>query len=304
VCSIPKSKQNNLNIKQILYKDVKNVVNESIKWVKTNKNKNFFLFLHTYEPHMPLKDHRGFYDKYKKQYEKNGLDEQIRTLSDGNEGLFKWLLKTNIMYDCEIAYTDYHLKRFFNVLKQLDIYDKSLIILTSDHGEEFYEHGDTGHGKTLYNESINVPLIMKLPNQKEAVRENRWTAQGIDIFPTILELCGIRGHTAGIRGRSLLSAPTMDISRSHLFTDKGNLSAIQRDKKKLIYDYDNVEETLMFDLISDPYEQKNIYSAHDGDQSFSDQIEPLAIPEIQNDKCLDALDEEMQKRLKSLGYLQ
>jgi len=304
ICSVPEDKIDELNPKQIRFKNIKNVVDESLKWINKNRGRKFFLFLHSYETHKPLRDPMGVSDIIKKEYVKNGLMTNPKEQFELKVEDFSYIYEQLILYDSEIRYLDYHLGRFFSALKDMDIYDKSLIIFTSDHGEEFGEHGGWGHGKALYRESVFVPLIVKLPYQKKAVQEDRWTAQGIDIFPTILELSGIKNHNYYISGRSLLSKPSMDIALTHHFGENGNFVAVVKDGQKLIFNYDSPRDSVLFDLTKDPFERHNILSIQEGKSGLTKFIDPVEIPTAVEGKCPDLIDEDTKMKLKGLGYIQ
>ena len=279
-------------------------MDESLRWIKENRGRKFFLFLHSYETHKPLRDPMGISDIIKKEYVKNGLMTNPKEQFELKVEDFSYIYEQLILYDSEIRYLDYHLGRFFSALKDMDIYDKSLIIFTSDHGEEFGEHGGWGHGKALYRESVFVPLIVKLPYQKKAVQEDRWTAQGIDIFPTILELSGIKNHNYYIRGRSLLSKPSMDIALTHHFGENGNFVAVVKDGQKLIFNYDSPEDSVLFNLANDPFEKSDILPIQQGETDLKEFIEPAEIPTAVEGKCPDLIDKGTKMKLKSLGYIQ
>jgi arylsulfatase A-like enzyme/predicted Zn-dependent protease len=140
------------------------------KWLQApDRKKPFFLFLHLYEPHKPYAPPPRFasYDPY----------------------------------DGEIAYVDEILGRLFERLRALDLYDRSTIVLLSDHGEGLGDHGEQEHGLFLYNATVQVPLIVKLPGQDRA-RRVAAPVQHADIVPTILDIAGAPARP-GIRGRSL-----------------------------------------------------------------------------------------------------
>ncbi|MCK4304782.1 MAG: sulfatase-like hydrolase/transferase, partial [Candidatus Eisenbacteria sp.] len=94
------------------------------------------------------------------------------------------------LYDAEVRHVDDNIGRLIDLLKQLGIYNESLIILTSDHGEEFWEHGGYEHGHTLYNELLWVPLIIKLPGSTTTGQIHS-LVDITSITPTILEACHI-----------------------------------------------------------------------------------------------------------------
>jgi len=162
-------------------------------------------------------------------------------------------------YDGEIRYEDTHLGRLIDSLKKSGLYDDALIIFTADHGEGMGGHDYYfAHGENLYNDLIQVPLIVKYG--KELVGRRSDFVQHIDIVPTILEILGIKAPLP-YRGK--------DLRRQHetnreIFAEmnsplvRGGLKfSIIIDGLKLIYTpiYDHQE---LFDLNSDPYEEHNL----------------------------------------------
>ena len=100
------------------------------------------------------------------------------------------------LYDAEVAFADEQLGRFFDELKKSSLYDNTLIILTADHGEAFYEHGHWEHSQTLYEEIIRVPLIAKWPGNTPKERRSSMVGE-VDIFPTLLEAAGVAAPPTG-----------------------------------------------------------------------------------------------------------
>ena len=94
------------------------------------------------------------------------------------------------LYDGEIAFTDQELGRFFEELKSLGLYEDSLIIVTADHGEAFYEHGHWQHSQTLYDEVVRIPMIVKWAGDGLTGRIEAQVSQA-DVFPSILQAAGI-----------------------------------------------------------------------------------------------------------------
>jgi arylsulfatase A-like enzyme len=106
------------------------------------------------------------------------------------------------LYDGEIRYTDYYFQEIVDHLTRLGKLDDTLIVFTADHGEEFFEHGGTGHGHTLYNELLRVPLIVRHPDFKpHRVKE---TVRLVDLLPTLIDMFDLDSQGAMIQGRSLL----------------------------------------------------------------------------------------------------
>ena len=140
------------------------------KWLDArDRSKPFFLFFHIYEPHKPYTPPQRF-------------------VSYGP-------------YDGEIAYADEIVGRLFDRLRAMEIYDRSTIVLLSDHGEGLGDHGEQEHGLFLYHETTRVPLVVKLPGRHPA-RRVAAPVQHIDIAPTILDLVNAPKE-ASLRGRSL-----------------------------------------------------------------------------------------------------
>ena len=96
------------------------------------------------------------------------------------------------LYDAGVAQADERFGLLLEELKKRKLYEDALIIFLSDHGEELYDHGSWAHGKTLYSEVLNIPLIVKLPSSTGMKGERRRdVAQHIDVVPTILDYLGI-----------------------------------------------------------------------------------------------------------------
>ena len=317
VCSVPDDKIEKIEVKHLYYKDIKNIVNISLDWIRKNQQKSFFLFMHSYELHTPLKDPLKVFEEIKKEYIQNGFLEQMRSCYLVNpekkykkEKIFNWLSKERILYDCEIKYSDHHIGRFFKELKKMGIYDKSLIVFTSDHGEEFGEHGELEHGKNLFQTSIEVPLIIKKPGQKKEMRENGFIAEGIDIMPTILEACRIDMKNLTLSGQSLSSKQATKIARSHLFTNKKkNFAAGLQEDQKTIYCYDAPAESTMFNLAQDPLERRNILPDQKSVQVLKQLIKPDRVPQTVEALCFDEFSQdenhqEIKEQLRKLGYIE
>jgi len=95
------------------------------------------------------------------------------------------------LYDGEIKFTDHYLGQIIKKLKDLGTFENTLIIVTADHGDEFFEHGNKGHRRTLYDEVIKIPLIVKLPAGRFRNRKISSQVSLIDVASTILGVAGI-----------------------------------------------------------------------------------------------------------------
>lgn len=206
---------------------------KALDFLRSHREDTFFLWLHYYDPHAP--------------YLPNS-----ETAAWGDSALD--------LYDGEIRRSDQCLGDVLAELHNLDLYERSIIVVFADHGEEFREHGGLTHSTTLYNEVIHVPLIVRVPGFKPRVVT---TPVGlIDVAPTILDLLNLP-PPPGIQGRSLLPlmqgekiAPGME----DIYTEtlRYRKKAIQHGDWKLIYDYRHYTFEL-YNLKDDPGETKNLY---------------------------------------------
>lgn len=145
------------------------------QWIAQRGAKPFFLLLHLYEPHTPYEPPEPFRSQY-----------------------------ASSPYDGEIAEADAIVGRFLDFLRAKGLYDRSLIVLLSDHGEGLGDHGEDEHGILLYREALHVPLMIKLPKQELANESVATTAGLIDVAPTIASLVGVPAPRE-FRGSALLS---------------------------------------------------------------------------------------------------
>jgi arylsulfatase A-like enzyme/Tfp pilus assembly protein PilF len=131
-------------------------------WLNSHPAGAHFVWLHFYDPHDPYEPPPPFSDVYKDR-----------------------------LYDGEIAYADSALGRFLAYLKKQEWYEGAMIVVVGDHGEGLGEHREDTHGIFLYDSTTHVPLIVKLPNQREAGRTVEAQVRTTDIMPTVLSLLGI-----------------------------------------------------------------------------------------------------------------
>ena len=180
-----------------------------LSWIENHKDRDFFLFIHTYQPHNPFACPPPFNTMFLDD-DAEWKEIDLLTHIGGKEGVFKNLSereRKNIigLYDAEIRYTDEKLiKPLIMKLKETGLYDQTTLILTSDHGEEFYDHHGWEHGHSLYDELLKVPLIIKFSDSEYARKRIPNIVRLIDIMPTILEILGIKRSGLDLDGKSLL----------------------------------------------------------------------------------------------------
>jgi len=179
-----------------------------VDWLDRHPRRPFCAFIHLFDPHAPYTAPGDLTEKFvSKEYDGPLKDWNLLTdwkLND-TEGLTARDAQfVRDRYDAEIAYTDMVLRRFVEDLKRRGVWDSTLLVLTSDHGEEFMKHGHWGHGHDLYPEKLRVPLVIKLPDGLHGGTRSDEVVSGVDIVPTILQALGLPGAER-LPGRDLLS---------------------------------------------------------------------------------------------------
>jgi arylsulfatase A-like enzyme len=167
---------------------------DALEWLAADEGRPFFLFIHVFDPHEPYDAPLPFRDVFDPQYD--GRLKAVSALSPSGSAVRVGLTDRDrqyikARYDAEIYYVDTVLEGLVAQLKERGLWDDTLLVVTSDHGEEFGEHGDWGHGKTLFPQSLAVPLLIKLPAQAHGGRRVLGLAGGVDIVPTILAALGV-----------------------------------------------------------------------------------------------------------------
>jgi arylsulfatase A-like enzyme len=285
------------------------ISDKALAFLEQHQSNRFFLFLHYFDPHFSYLEHEDFRFERKAPYEgwiesgtrfKKLMEEQEQlTEADTNE------LKR--LYDSEIAFTDHHIGRVLAWLRDRGLFDQTLIVLTSDHGEEFLEHTQIGHGKTMYEEVIGVPLIVRFPGGGASVVDRPVAL--VDVFPTILELLDLDplGHLDGV---SLLSA---DDAERFVFASterRGGARGTRNARFKLIRHLVNGPE--LYDLEADPGERRNLLDPDDPGQALPTELERLQqalrtysmrVGRSPQRMFRLELSPEERKQLEDLGYL-
>jgi len=221
------------------------------------------------------------------------------------------------LYDAEISYHDEHFGRFVERLKQLGMYDQTLFVITSDHGEEFFEHGSYGHGHSVYQELLHVPLMFRRPGVLPAGKRIAQTVGTLDVAPTVLASAGFAVPEAmeGVDRREHMQgrvpgAPA--VAFSDFLDDRRTIRA---GRYKLIMSGVN---STFFDLETDPREQTELDArAHPvarrycrillgqflGARDLGDWLSPDPTRSSQKFGSENAqIDDKTREGLKALGY--
>ena len=221
-----------------------------------------------------------------------------------------------LLYDSGIAYTDAHIGQLLESLKKSGMYDKSLIMVMADHGEEFAEHGNFFHGNNLYDDVLHVPLVVKMPNQREGKRVGGIFPL-IDLYPSIARLAGVKASEKRIQGREEDLSGAVRPRDNYVFSTLNtgpelNQRSAEYKGMRFVYDFATHKKEL-YDLKTDPIEQKNLVSERpkESDTFYRDLMsEERAIAGsyagkyTSREERMENMTKGLRDKLKTLGYAQ
>lgn len=239
-----------------------------LQWLdKRPAQKPFFLYVHAIDPHVPYRPTAQFLSLYDPlpykgvvNFSKDAtLLEKIKLGKIAVDARDKQHLEA--LYDSEISYHDLHFRAILAALDKRGLAQETMIVVVADHGEEFWDHGSVGHGHSVYEELLRIPMIIRVPGLTTSPRRVRDSAGLVDIVPTVFDVLG-KPVPEGLSGRSLLpqlrgargDAPPVAVSG---FMDDwrtiviGDLKLIQRSEKHFT----------VHDLATDPREQRDVAGA-------------------------------------------
>lgn len=270
---------------------------EVIEWLNAHKDEKNFIFLHYYDPHFTYEPPEPFASKFKNVPQPENITTKFSQMFlDGYAG--------------EIAYTDHCIGQVVDKLGELGLYDSTMIIITSDHGEMLGQHGETSHGYFIYQPAIRVPLIFKLPRLSKHKRITS-TVGLVDIVPTVCSLLGIE-LTTPVQGKDLspyfrsvrLPSPDRYLFCQSLEPTKNNASSllgVVTDR----YKYIKTTRSELYDLAGDPDELNNLaVEQADRSRTMEEKLRQI-LQETTRGKGhgKEHLDNQTRERLESLGYI-
>ncbi len=249
-------------------------------WLDMHPIPNVFLFFHNFDVHSkPARQYDGLpygpddpsFLHFAKEFESPPtFEREGRDKVDGEDFMLAANRGEVTLTDEELAYcialyddcirmVDFHIHEFFNKLKALDLYDRALIIVTSDHGEEFGEHGSYGHGN-VYEPSAHIPLLIRFPGGKHGGMRFPHVVQQTDLYPTVLGVLGLPLPQL-VDGQNLLALiEEREDPLGKAYVQRLQQKAVRTDEWKFIHNTrgDTYE---LYDMQADRAERSNQYDA-------------------------------------------
>ena len=275
----------------------------------------FFLYLHELDPHSPYEPLPPYADDLKEAYV-GDLDDRHVVARGYRFGLID-LEPADVdhmkrLYNGEVRYMDRFLARLLAQLQKSGVRDQTLIVFVSDHGEEFGEHRGLGHGATLFEESIRVPMIWSLPGVLPEGERSAQPASLVDVTPTVLELLGLPFPVV-TQGQSLLGAmldPRAEDPQKNLVAIlKDSHDSLRSGRWKLIREGVQSDSFRLYDLERDPEERLDRWATHPIQGSVLKQellwqrVEDSALRALQPPVPVsEELDPDTAAQLRALGY--
>ena len=288
------------------------VADRAVGWLRNQAasptRRPFFLFLHFFDVHYDYNPPPPYARMFDEDYSGSATGD-VNAIRTGMRP--RDMRHVVALYDGEIAWVDANIGRILAALKTMGLDKNTIVAVTADHGEEFLDHGQAGHDKTLYDEVLRVPLIIRYPGHVAPGRKIEGQIRLMDVGPTLLKLAGLRTprspQATEAHSLACLLSPATAVRSTPLrpaFGDlNGEIASVRTADAKLIVDLRTKKEEF-YDLAIDPLEHEN------RDQPGGPRVDELrAILDRWRATVMkhpgDAvdLDSEEKETLRSLGYL-
>ena len=289
----------------------------AVQWLGEHRDERFFMWVHWFHPHKPYDpppEYAGRFAGDRAVGHRWTSKELIKVWEGSIEMPPEEVTRLRDLYDGEVAFSDAQLGLLVAELKNLGLYERTLIVFTSDHGEVLHEHDRYfGHDIMLYEPSVRVPLVLVHPEWKPATISG--LVQSIDILPTALAALGIPADSY-TEGRDLTplvlggerATTKVAISLSYPPKQKSlpRFGIRTEDWKLILNETDDGFERELYDVVRDPGEEMNLA---DQDTARADALEAYYIEwaEVVLAKAQTSepeIDDEALENLRSLGYIQ
>jgi arylsulfatase A-like enzyme len=325
------------------------------EWIEAHAQQPFFVWLHLFDPHTPYAPPPPYdtrfpsppgpridvmfgrlsHDEFFRTHpmpaaEREALSAEFSRNFEGTIGYNRMgvtpseLAHLTALYDGEIAYADASLGDLFSTLSRLGLDDHTLVVVTSDHGEAFGEHGLYAIHRTIYEETLRIPLILRYPGRIPAGQRLQTPVQHLDIAPTVLGYAGL-SPSESLRGESLApllsdgaAPPIRPIFAEHTRLYAGMVrdgpwklivsrpemkaKAIAAGVQKRVLDRIHPDARELYDLTSDPGETRNLADSQAAITERLRRLDTERFPPEARTPSARAVDAETSERLRALGY--
>jgi len=295
-------------------------------WLASRAGDRFFAYVHLTPPHFPYdapKEMAALFTGRAPNY-RRGRSPFPEAKDAGGPGPHHHPGSDLVnKYDANLRYADWAVGRIVDELRKRGLLDKTLLLVTSDHGESFGEHGYNWHPACPFEEALHIPMLIRFPGGRPAGRVSALT-ENTDLLPTIYDLLALPLPTQLIQGRSFLPLISSEKAAIHqyLFSHTGGLLPcyVVRDLRYALLLYEGGKLRALYDLDNDPWQMRNIIDRQseraarmaDAFRQFAltqrttplqfvdANARPRAVPRGKN----VTLTEETKKQLRTLGYVQ
>ncbi|HEY7820030.1 MAG TPA: sulfatase-like hydrolase/transferase, partial [Vicinamibacteria bacterium] len=289
---------------------------KAVDFLDERMDRPFFLFLHYFDVHYDYVPPEDFWRRFDPDYQGTLKAENYRR----NDAIHREMDPRELRhvlarYDGEILFTDRHIGSVIEALERNGLSEDTLVVVTSDHGEEFFEHGNKGHGQTLMDETLLVPLVIRLPGRIPAGLRIREQVRHLDIAPTLLSLAGL---TEELPGQDLEEA----LTKGGRVPPLGAVSTLRRSGdwlslrisnfKYLVHRNASETTELLYDLGRDPGEKEPLRETAEATVAVIGTLrkelhrEEAIASALRGEKSSGEegveLPEDMLEQLRALGY--
>jgi arylsulfatase A-like enzyme len=288
------------------------IENNAIEWLTENHKDNFFLFVHTYEVHCPYNPPPQFVEEFASWY-----TGPINPAGKCGDNFYNQQTLTNDdiqfirdLYSGSVKFTDEFMGRFLQKIKDLGIYDETMIIFLSDHGESLSERGYIGHNQ-LYEVQLKIPFILRIPGYES----DRIDAPvvSIDLMPTVFEALGL-GRLFPFQGRNLLPVigGTVKIEKERvLIAEQNTRMRVRKGDWSCVFSINEESNDELYNVAEDPEQTKDL--AEENPEKVRelkqlyvrmlDSSQELSARFVLGDSSRPELDEATREQLEALGYV-
>jgi arylsulfatase A-like enzyme len=296
-------------------------------WLQRHRGERFLTYIHFLPPHTPYAQPSRFTNLFagldppgyrEDSYQPGHFEHPYRPVPrlQPHPPLPEWIN----LYDANLSYGDAAVGWLLDLLRDRDLLDSTLLVITSDHGEAFGEHGFTYHAHAIHTEVTHIPLLLRFPGPSKPIRRAQCLSQTIDLLPTLCDLFSVEFPSV-LKGRSLLPVIAGEAERAGEFILAKSYRPekyVVRDARHALILFRNPAWDSLYDLTVDPGERRSMLASnavraeqlhqcfldharsHPSAARFLDPEAPPAAPEAQ----LADVGAEVGRQLTALGYLE